>query len=65
MQFSGIKKGGTLIGAAIIELFPVVNAIPAWTLAVLILIAVTKSEDATGIKMSQKHALRGAPRKNL
>ncbi len=54
VQFSGIKKGGTLIGAAIIELVPVVNAIPAWTFAILILIAVTKAEDATGAKIPRK-----------
>ncbi|OHA88180.1 MAG: hypothetical protein A2741_01000 [Candidatus Zambryskibacteria bacterium RIFCSPHIGHO2_01_FULL_43_27] len=38
-----------LWGAGLIELVPYLNALPAWTFAVLFLIATTKIEDKTGI----------------
>lgn len=40
-----------LLGAGFVELVPYLNALPAWTFAVLFLIANTRIEDKTGINV--------------
>jgi len=40
-----------ILGAGFIELVPFLNALPAWTLAVMFLIASAKIEDETGLNL--------------
>lgn len=54
VSFSKPSRSITLFGAGITEMVPLLNALPAWTLAVLILIATTKAEDALGVKIPTK-----------
>lgn len=54
VSFSKPTRSITLFGAGITEMVPILNALPAWTLAVLILIATTKAEDSIGIKIPTK-----------
>lgn len=42
VDFSKPSRMGTMIGSGLIEMIPIVNALPTWTLAVFIIIATTK-----------------------
>ncbi len=46
ISFMRPKRAITLLGGGIIELIPVVNALPAWTLSVVILIVISRGEEA-------------------
>lgn len=54
VNFSKPTRSITLFGAGITEMVPLLNVLPAWTLAVLILIATTKAEDTIGLKIPTK-----------
>ncbi|MEI6843280.1 MAG: hypothetical protein WCK48_02125 [bacterium] len=45
MNFSDPKKAGIMGGGFLIELIPILNALPAWTLAVVLLIGTTKAKE--------------------
>ena len=45
------KRGVTYAAASIVEFIPVISIIPALTLEVLIMVAITRAEDKAGIKI--------------
>ncbi len=47
MKFSSPKKAGAMIGGSIIEIIPVLNALPAWTATILYLTRIEKIIDKT------------------
>jgi len=46
VSFVNPKRGITMGGAVLIEIIPILNALPAWTLAVVILFITTRGEEA-------------------
>lgn len=46
VDFSKPSRMGTMIGSGFIEMIPIVNVLPTWTLAVVILIASTNVKEA-------------------
>lgn len=70
-KFRGVSFLGTksvsLNGGALIELIPGLNALPAWTAAVIILIIMTRSEDVLNqISPTTANALKSlSPTKKL
>ncbi|HBV01338.1 MAG TPA: hypothetical protein DEF00_03025 [Candidatus Taylorbacteria bacterium] len=45
VSFMQPKRFALLNGGALLEMIPIVNSLPAWTLAVLLLIATTRAEE--------------------
>lgn len=45
VSFMNAKRFAVLNGGALIEMIPIVNSLPAWTLAVFLLIATTRAEE--------------------
>lgn len=60
VSFASPKRGLTMAGAVIIELIPVVNALPAWTAAVVILFLTTRGEEALASTLSRVEGAAGA-----
>lgn len=45
VSFINPKRFAVLNGGALIEMIPIVNSLPAWTLAVFLLIGITRAEE--------------------
>src|SRR5262245_104197 len=52
VDFAKPKRAIGLWGAGISEMIPILNALPAWTGAVIYIIGTTKLEEKTGINLS-------------
>lgn len=50
VSFSDTKKSAALLLGGIVELMPVLSALPAWTLSTVLIIALTRAEDMVAIK---------------
>jgi len=48
ISFAKPKRAGKLIGGGLIELIPILNVLPAWTLAVFLIISETKINKLAG-----------------
>ncbi|MFA5736677.1 MAG: hypothetical protein WC893_00730 [Candidatus Paceibacterota bacterium] len=48
LSFAKPNKALTMGGSFLLEFFPVINSLPAWTSSVIILLAITYAEDVAG-----------------
>jgi|GEM_PF-2901203 len=60
VSFANPKRGLTMAGALIVELVPILNAVPAWTLAVIICFITVRGEEALGEVLQKVGAAAGA-----
>lgn len=59
ISFANPKRGLTMAGAILIEIIPVLSALPAWTLAVVICFITTRGEEVLGKALTKVGAAAG------
>ena len=60
VSFANPKRGLTMAGATLVELIPVLNTVPAWTLAVIICFITTRAEETLAETIEKVGAAAGA-----
>lgn len=63
MLDSGVRKIITLLCGAFIEMLPVINVLPAWTISVVIMLFIVRSEDVIFNKTGKNIKIQQAIKK--